>query len=323
MDAALGIPLEFRDNHEVDDFLSFLTAVALGAFVTSCSTPAPDTTSSTPKHTPTEWIDKDTGHRVVRLSRELGSESLYFNVNSFTPDGKKMAFTTTNGISMINLATWKIEPLVEGQHLRIILVGHKTGAVFYSQYKNIFAADPETKAIRKLCTVERGAHVSAVNADETLLAGTVTTMTAEQQKEEDEREKSLASNSDSERKSKAGNIQERFDKRFPMELFFLNIQTGEMKKCNSCNDWLNHLLFSPTDPNHFSCSKTPCRGLHALPIQGDSDQFKPLLGGAGWLWVLISRFGSRSQSLLTSAPTILRSAARNVSKALFCGVVAK
>jgi oligogalacturonide lyase len=34
-----------------------------------------------------------------------------------------------------------------------------------------------------------------------------------------------------------------------MELFFYNLKTGETKKFNRCTDWLNHLLFSPTDPN--------------------------------------------------------------------------
>jgi hypothetical protein len=37
---------------------------------------------------PTEWIDKDTGHRVIRLSREDGTQSLYFNQNAYTADGK-------------------------------------------------------------------------------------------------------------------------------------------------------------------------------------------------------------------------------------------
>jgi hypothetical protein len=46
------------------------------------------TTSSPPRETRTEWIDRDTGHRVVQLSREPGSESLYFNLNPFTPDGR-------------------------------------------------------------------------------------------------------------------------------------------------------------------------------------------------------------------------------------------
>jgi oligogalacturonide lyase len=198
---------------------------------------------------PKEWVDPDTGHRVVRLSDELGSESLYFNVNPFTPDGKKMVFTSPTGISVIDLATRTIEKVAEGQHLRVILVGRKTGQVYYSQRTNVFVANLETKAVRKIATLPRGARVSAVNCDETLLAGTVVTLTEDQVREEQAREEALESNSDSAYKSKARNIEERFVKRLPMELFFLNLQTGEMKKFNRGNDWLNHLQFSPTDPN--------------------------------------------------------------------------
>jgi imidazole glycerol phosphate synthase glutamine amidotransferase subunit len=43
------------------------------------------------KDPPTSWIDRDTGHRVIRLTREPGSDSFYFNYNAYTPDGKKMA----------------------------------------------------------------------------------------------------------------------------------------------------------------------------------------------------------------------------------------
>src|SRR5205807_7565287 len=32
---------------------------------------------------PVEWIDRDTGHRVIRLSREAGTQSLYFNQNAY------------------------------------------------------------------------------------------------------------------------------------------------------------------------------------------------------------------------------------------------
>ena len=39
---------------------------------------------------PTSWIDPDTGHRIVRLTREPGSASLYFNQNGYTADGKKV-----------------------------------------------------------------------------------------------------------------------------------------------------------------------------------------------------------------------------------------
>ncbi|MGH7979210.1 MAG: hypothetical protein ACREE6_07525, partial [Limisphaerales bacterium] len=33
---------------------------------------------------PSEWIDPDTGHRVIRLSTDPGTESLYFNINAWT-----------------------------------------------------------------------------------------------------------------------------------------------------------------------------------------------------------------------------------------------
>ena len=58
---------------------------------------------------PKEWIDPDTGHRVIRLSLEPGSESFYFNINPYTPDGKKMVFTSPTGISVIDLATRKLK----------------------------------------------------------------------------------------------------------------------------------------------------------------------------------------------------------------------
>ncbi len=77
---------------------------------------------------PTEWIDADTGHRVVQLSTEPGSESLYFNLNPFTPDGKSMVITTSNGIALVNLETRAVEKIVEGR-VHIIMVGHKTGKI--------------------------------------------------------------------------------------------------------------------------------------------------------------------------------------------------
>ena len=37
---------------------------------------------------PSDWIDSATGHRVVRLSADPGTRSLYFHQNSITPDGR-------------------------------------------------------------------------------------------------------------------------------------------------------------------------------------------------------------------------------------------
>ena len=54
---------------------------------------------------PTEWIDHDTGHRVIRLSRENGTASLYFHQNAYSADGKKLVVTNPHGIATIDLAT--------------------------------------------------------------------------------------------------------------------------------------------------------------------------------------------------------------------------
>src|SRR4051812_10543976 len=129
---------------------------------------------------PTEWIDPDTGHRVVQLSREPGSESLYFNLNPFTPNGKKMVITSPSGISLIDLQSHEVEKIVPGR-LHIIMVGHKTGQIYYvaSKIENgatnrwVCSVDPSTKAVREIMKLPRGQEVSTVNSDETMLGGTI------------------------------------------------------------------------------------------------------------------------------------------------------
>src|ERR1017187_9862363 len=80
---------------------------------------------------PTEWIDADTGHRVIRLSREDGTQSLYFNQNAYTADGRKLIVTTAGGgIATITLATREVRPLVAGP-ASVLVAGHKTGDVYY------------------------------------------------------------------------------------------------------------------------------------------------------------------------------------------------
>ncbi len=54
---------------------------------------------------PKTWVDKDTGHRVWRLSDEPNSGGFYFNVNAYTPDGKQMIYTAPDGIHVLDMAT--------------------------------------------------------------------------------------------------------------------------------------------------------------------------------------------------------------------------
>jgi oligogalacturonide lyase len=214
--------------------------------------------ASAQTNAPTEWIDADTGHRVVQLSSEPGSESLYFNLNPFTPDGKRMVITTSNGIAMVNLETRAVENIVEGR-THIIMVGHKTGKIYFGETKiengvtNRFVGtfDPNTKAVQEILKLERGQEVSTVNADETLLGGTFIERSdwgTNNYFDGGPNRRNDIQTQDIQRGKKGTMMEERLTKHYPMELFFYNIATGETKKFNRCTDWLGHLQFSPTDP---------------------------------------------------------------------------
>src|ERR1035441_9317298 len=122
---------------------------------------------------PTEWIDPDTGHRVIRLSGEPGTASLYFHQNAYSADGKKLVVTNPHGIATINRATREIDQVVEGR-VNILVTGHKTGRIYYTKEGAIFAADLDTHATREIAKIPvqagRGGAF-AVSADETMLVG--------------------------------------------------------------------------------------------------------------------------------------------------------
>ena len=61
---------------------------------------------------PKSWVDKDTGHRVWRVSDEPNSGAFYFNVNAFTPDNKQMVYNSPDGIRVLDLATMTTRMLV-------------------------------------------------------------------------------------------------------------------------------------------------------------------------------------------------------------------
>ena len=122
---------------------------------------------------PREWIDPDTGHRVIRLSDEPGSQSLYFHQNGYTPDGEKLVITTPTGLAAVNLKTHTLEKIVEGR-VNLIMVGRKTGQAYYIKMGAVYAIDLNTKVTREIAKLPPRGSVATVNADETLLAGTIT-----------------------------------------------------------------------------------------------------------------------------------------------------
>src|SRR6266446_6077198 len=124
------------------------------------------------KDIPREWIDPDTGHRVIRLSDEPGSQSLYFHQNAYTPDGTKLIITTPTGLATINLKTRAVEKVVDGR-VNVIITGRKTGQVYYAKNGVVYATDLNSKTTREVAKLPPRGSVASVNADETLLAGII------------------------------------------------------------------------------------------------------------------------------------------------------
>jgi len=255
---------------------SFTVAFCLGAGALAADGPAPAdraaaTTSSVAQTAapasippaaqprlddlPTEWVDPDTGHRVVRLSREDNTQSLYFHQNPFTPDGTRLVATIPTGLATINLRTGEIKKFALGtaptqrvdthdstplsERISHVVVGRKTPTVYYTKGLNVMATNLDTGATRKICVLTEELFWGAgftINADETLLAGAG-----------DAAPGPLGAIGPEWTGNKA--LAQRLTALVPMVLYTINIKTGEFNYVfRAEHDWLNHVQFSPTDP---------------------------------------------------------------------------
>ncbi len=196
---------------------------------------------------PKTWIDPDTGHRVIRLTDEPGSASLYFNQNWFLPDGKRMVYSSPTGIYTLDLATQASKQVVAGR-VRLIEAGHKTSSIYYIQSGAVYAADADTGTTREIAKLPPRGSIATINADETLLAGTYT----EAEGPSNNAYASPAPNAQGhpldQPRNKGQMMEERLAAHIPMAMFVIDTKTGERKTILRSTDWLNHLLFSPTDP---------------------------------------------------------------------------
>ncbi len=197
---------------------------------------------------PREWIDPDTGHRVVRLSDEPGSGSLYFNQNGYTSDGRKLIYTSPNGIHALDLGS-RTSKLVVAGRVRVIEAGRKTMNVYYVKEGAVFATNVDTGETRQIGKLPPRGSTPTVNADETLLAGTYIEGEGLDYNQQRPQQTPGAQPRPLEEPLGKGEMMERrLAARLPMAMFTMSIQTGEVKVIHRATDWLNHLLFSPTDP---------------------------------------------------------------------------
>ena len=188
---------------------------------------------------PKEWVDRDTGHRVVRLSEEDGTASLYFHQNAYSADGKKLVVTNPHGIATIDLNSRKIDQVVEGR-VNVLVTGHKTGQIYYTRDGAIFATDLDTHATREAAKIPAQAGLGgavAVNADETMLVGIAA----------DPEGKTAPRTAPP--NGRGGSLEANWAAGTPKMLYTIDIRTGAFRKIYTENDWTNHLQMSPTDPN--------------------------------------------------------------------------
>jgi beta-galactosidase len=187
--------------------------------------------AAVPATPPREWIDPATGHRVIRLSEEPGSASLYFHQNGYTANGDKLLISVPDGLATINLKTRAIERVVTGRVSHVV-VGPKSRQVFYVTGDAVCATHLDTKATRIIVSnpMLRSGSGLTVNATETQLAGSYVEPGAPPPPRE-------------------GGLEARWAARLPMALYTIDIASGAVKTFYRSTDWLNHVQFSPTDPS--------------------------------------------------------------------------
>src|SRR5436305_11674374 len=91
---------------------------------------------------PREWVEKETGHRVIRLSGDEGGSSLYFHQNTYTPKGDKLIFDTRGGIAVVDLTKLGKEPVkaeVVVPEGRAIGMAWRTPDVYYRKSGSLWA----------------------------------------------------------------------------------------------------------------------------------------------------------------------------------------
>lgn len=190
---------------------------------------------------PDEWIDRDTHHKVIRLTRKEGTNaSFYFHNNPFF--GNKMVFYSTdekNGrqIYTVDLKSLTIDKITsQPSPMNGELVGQKTGNVYYQIRDSVFSTNINSKQTKLLFVFPDGykGAISTINADETTLAGA---------KASDEQKEILKQYPE-----KSQFFDRIFEAHLPNDLFTIDLKTGQLQKIHTENTWLGHVQFSPTDP---------------------------------------------------------------------------
>ena len=220
---------------------------------------------------PTDWIDPDTGHRVIRLSVEAGSQTLYFHDNAYTPDGDKLVFSSPSGIVLVDVTTLGtsppkpelVVPGAGGAHMarrtREIYFSRRTPGAPRGAPGEVFAYHVDTRQVRRVQYASR----TLINADETY---TVTPIRAEDPSGRTPRPAPREPRPQLERMfpgrtmaeltpaqqfavTKEEGLARRALDPEGMAFVFTDLKTGKADTVGYQYGWLNHMQFNPKDPS--------------------------------------------------------------------------
>jgi len=194
---------------------------------------------------PLEWIDRDTGHRVVRISRRDGaSRSFYFHNNPFIPgragEPDRMVYYGNNRdggsqLFVLDLNTLSSEQLTPtGRRISGEILSPFLREVFYQSRDTVFATNVDTRVTRVVFVFPAGydGAIASVNTDGTLLAGV----------------RSVPEKRAVTQANPGRTLDAIFEAHLPHTLFTIDIANGKLTEVHGENAWLNHVQFSPTDP---------------------------------------------------------------------------
>ena len=213
---------------------------------------------------PAEWIDTDTGHRVIRLSVEEDSATLYFHENSLTPKGDRLIFDTPDGIAAVNLTQLGVTALAVDMiapGFKAIAVARQSPDVYFTRSGTLWAANVYTHAARQILP----ARALAVNCDGTIAVQVINATdpaghvqppaprTILPQRERLFADKIKAGTPLTPEEEAAAKREDQLSRdlaRPTCEAFvFTDLKTGNSVVNGYQYAWLNHLQFSPTDPH--------------------------------------------------------------------------
>ena len=210
-----------------------------------------------------DWIDPDTGHRIVRLTAETGGSTLYFHDNAFSPDGDTLIVNTPGGIAKMDVASIG----TAGARLTVAVPGVRGGYVarrareIYSGGRGapIVATSLDGGKTREV------AHVGGlINADETLSVakngnaadpeGKYPRPPVRPQVPQLQRMfpgKTMEDLTPDQRYSvtKEDGLAARALNPSLQSFIFTNLKTGERRETGFQYGDLNHMQFNPVDPN--------------------------------------------------------------------------